>query len=79
MSALRDDNLRLRSTLSYVRGFMSSYLSSEGDVIRMIDKTLAHPAPSDDAWDALEDVCCGARIQCQQCGKSKPCLCDHKQ
>jgi hypothetical protein len=27
------------------------------------------------AWETVEDVACGTRIDCPQCGKLQPCLC----
>lgn len=69
--------MRLRGTLAHVRGFLSAYLSEQGDLIRLIDRNLAIPAPKDDAWEALEDVCCGTRMQCVRCGKDMPCMCEH--
>lgn len=42
-------------------------------------ETGARPTPAaDDANDALEAVCCGERMICATCGKSKPCDCDHR-
>jgi hypothetical protein len=35
------------------------------------------PAPKEHETNAaLEDVCCGAKMQCARCGKNLPCLCD---
>lgn len=28
-----------------------------------------------DTWSTLEDIACGATIECPSCGKSRPCLC----
>ncbi len=28
-----------------------------------------------DNWDTIEDVSCGAGLECTSCGKKRPCLC----
>jgi len=37
------------------------------------------PAPrAEELWQTIEDVATGARLNCTQCGKTMPCMCDHK-
>lgn len=41
-------------------------------------ETGERPQPqADETQTALEAVCCGERMTCANCGKSKPCMCDH--
>lgn len=43
-------------------------------------ETGSRPQPrSDELNVALEDVCCGTKLQCETCGQSKPCICDKGQ
>jgi hypothetical protein len=27
-------------------------------------------------WSCIEDICCGAGIECPKCGKQRPCCCN---
>lgn len=31
------------------------------------------------AAHALEDVCCGTKMECGQCGQKLPCMCEHEE
>jgi hypothetical protein len=42
---------------------------------RLVDQLAKVEAEKDGFWDTIEDIACGARIECSRCGKPRPCLC----
>lgn len=45
---------------------------------RLIDELAKANQRADDNWDTIEDIACGARLECPVCGQLKPCSCDKK-
>jgi hypothetical protein len=46
------------------------------EVLRLQVEVKRLQSLNEEIWGVVEDVSCGATIECVACGKSKPCCCD---